>query len=118
MKNYRCNKEGIFVSELEMLRSKIEKTTLEILELLNERGEIAQENGKQKDIEGVKRFEPVQERKVLALSAANNKGPYETSTAQRIFKQTFKASLELQEDDNRKALLVSRKRKPDNAVES
>ncbi len=106
------------MSELEMLRSKIEKTTLEILELLNERGEIAQEIGKQKEMQGVKRFDPVQERKLLDLIAANNKGPFETSTVQHIFKQIFKASLELQEDDNRKALLVSRKKKPENTVVS
>lgn len=45
------------------------------------------------------------------MIAENNEGPFETSTVQHIFKTIFKASLELQEDDNRKALLVSRKKK-------
>ena len=44
------------------------------------------------------------------MIAENNEGPFETSTVQHIFKTIFKAGLELQEDDNRKALLVSRKR--------
>ena len=101
-----------------MLRSQIEKTTLQIVELLNERGRIAQEIGKLKEMQGVKRFDPVQERKLLDLIADHNEGPFETSTVQHIFKQIFKASLELQEDDNRKALLVSRKKKPENTVVS
>ncbi|PGM50789.1 chorismate mutase, partial [Bacillus sp. AFS053548] len=45
-----------------------------------------------------------------------NEGPFETSTLQHIFKTIFQASLELQEDDHRKALLVSRKKKPDNTI--
>ncbi|WP_242698384.1 bifunctional 3-deoxy-7-phosphoheptulonate synthase/chorismate mutase [Bacillus sp. SD088] len=104
------------MSELELLRDKIEKKTLEILELLNERGEISKEIGRQKETQGVKRFDPVQERKIMDMVAAHNKGPYETSTLQHIFKQILKASLELQEDDNRKALLVSRKKKSENTV--
>lgn len=104
------------MSELEVLRSQIEEKTLQILELLNERGKIAQQIGKIKESQGVKRFDPVQERKLLDLIAAHNKGPFETSTLQHIFKEIFKASLELQEDDKNKALLVSRKNKPENTV--
>jgi len=106
------------LSELELLRAEIEKTTLKMLELLNERGRIAQEIGKLKEMQGVKRFDPVQERKLLNLLADHNEGPFDTSTVQHIFKQIFKASLELQEDDNRKALLVSRKKKPEDTVVS
>ncbi|MBS4176612.1 bifunctional 3-deoxy-7-phosphoheptulonate synthase/chorismate mutase [Lederbergia citrea] len=101
-----------------MLRSKIEKTTLQMLELLNERGRIAQEIGKLKEMQGVKRFDPVQERKLLNLLADHNEGPFDTSTVQHVFKQIIQASLELQEDDNRKALLVSRKKKSEDTVVS
>src|SRR5690606_4823589 len=45
-----------------------------------------------------------------------NDGPFETSTLQHIFKEIFKAGLELQEDDHRKALLVSRKKHPENTI--
>ncbi|MBS4209812.1 bifunctional 3-deoxy-7-phosphoheptulonate synthase/chorismate mutase [Bacillus sp. FJAT-50079] len=106
------------MSELEVLRSKIEKTTLQMLELLNERGRIAQEIGKLKEMQGTKRFDPVQERKLLNLLAEHNEGPFDTSTVQHVFKQIFQASLELQEDDNRKALLVSRKKKPEDTIVS
>src|SRR5699024_10671751 len=87
-----------------------------MLKLLNERGEIAQEIGKLKEMQGVKRFDPVQERRLLDLLAEHNKGPFETSTVQHLFKQIFKASLGLQEDDNRKALHVSRKKKPTDTI--
>ncbi|HEX6594634.1 MAG TPA: bifunctional 3-deoxy-7-phosphoheptulonate synthase/chorismate mutase [Bacillota bacterium] len=106
------------MSELKVLRSQIEEKTLELLKLLNERGEIAQQIGKLKEMQGVKRFDPVQERRLLDLIAKHNKGPFTTSTVQHLFKQIFKASLGLQEDDNRKALLVSRKKKPTDTIVS
>lgn len=103
-------------NELEILREEIEEVNMQILELLNQRGSIVQQIGKIKEMQGVKRFDPVRERRLLNLVAENNNGPFETSTLQHIFKTIFKASLELQKEDNRKALLVSRKRKPENTV--
>src|SRR5690625_7257063 len=47
-----------------------------------------------------------------------NKGPFVDSTVEHIFKEIFKASLELQQDDHRKALLVSRKKKPEDTIVS
>ena len=41
----------------------------------------------------------------------NNDGPFKNATVEHIFKEIFKASFEIQEDDHRKALLVSRKEK-------
>lgn len=97
--------------QLGRLRSEIDQLNLQILELLNERGRLVQEVGNLKEVQGVKRFDPVRERNMLDLIAENNNGPFETSTLQHIFKQIFQAGLELQEDDHPKALLVSRKKK-------
>lgn len=97
--------------QLGRLRSEIDQLNLQILELLNKRGRLVQEVGNLKEVQGVKRFDPVRERNMLDLIAENNNGPFETSTLQHIFKQIFQAGLELQEDDHRKALLVSRKKK-------
>lgn len=101
---------------LEQLRGQIDQLNLEILELLNKRGEIAKEIGELKGTQGVKRFDPVRERESLNHILANHNGPFEASTIQHIFKEIFKASLELQEDDHRKALLVSRKKKSEDTV--
>ncbi|PFE03588.1 bifunctional 3-deoxy-7-phosphoheptulonate synthase/chorismate mutase [Bacillus cereus] len=102
--------------ELDLLRSQIDQINLQILELLNERGRLVQEVGKLKEVQGVKRFDPVRERNMLDLIAEKNDGPFETSTLQHIFKQIFQTGLELQEDDHRKALLVSRKRKSEDTI--
>ena len=101
---------------IQQIRAELDEINLKILELINKRGELVKEIGKIKLKSGINRFDPVRERDMLDLIAAHNKGPFETSTIQHLFKQIFKASLELQEDDNRKALLVSRKRQPKDTV--
>ncbi|WP_209123896.1 bifunctional 3-deoxy-7-phosphoheptulonate synthase/chorismate mutase [Alkalihalobacillus sp. BA299] len=102
--------------QLDNLRDKLDEVNLQLLELINERARLVQEIGKVKNKQGVNRFDPVRERKMLDLIAENNNGPFETSTLQHLFKQIFKAGLELQEDDNRKALLVSRKKHPEDTI--
>ncbi|MDC2864278.1 bifunctional 3-deoxy-7-phosphoheptulonate synthase/chorismate mutase [Bacillus sp. BP-3] len=101
---------------LEQLRSEMDEINLQLLHLLNKRGTVVQRMGQQKKRQGMKRFDPVREREVLDMIAEHNEGPFETSTVQHIFKMIFKASLELQENDNRKALLVSRKKKQENTI--
>ncbi|MGE8203279.1 bifunctional 3-deoxy-7-phosphoheptulonate synthase/chorismate mutase [Heyndrickxia sp. NPDC080065] len=103
-------------NELTQLRNKIDEINLEILKLLNERAEVAIEIGKQKKKQGLNRFDPVRERQALDLIMQHHQGPFETSTIQHIFKEIFKASLELQEDDHRKVLLVSRKAQSNNTI--
>ncbi|KEF37630.1 chorismate mutase [Schinkia azotoformans MEV2011] len=102
--------------ELETLRAQLDEVNLKLLELINKRGEIVQEIGKVKEKQGVNRFDPVRERHMLNLILENNNGPFENSTIQHIFKEIFKAGLEMQEDDHRKALLVSRKKKAEDTV--
>ncbi|WP_404452237.1 bifunctional 3-deoxy-7-phosphoheptulonate synthase/chorismate mutase [Virgibacillus necropolis] len=104
------------INELTQLRNKIDEINLEILTLLNERAEVVQEIGTHKGKQGVNRFDPVRERQALDLIMENHAGPFEASTIQHIFKEIFKASLELQEDNHRKALLVSRKARPENTI--
>lgn len=102
--------------QLDSLRAQLEDVNLKLLSLLNERAQIVKDIGKVKETSGVNRFDPVRERYMLDRIAELNEGPFETSTLQHIFKEIFKASLELQEDDHRKALLVSRKKKPENTI--
>ncbi|RKD68749.1 3-deoxy-D-arabinoheptulosonate-7-phosphate synthase /chorismate mutase [Sinobaca qinghaiensis] len=102
--------------QLDALRDELDKVNLQILDLINERASLAKKIGQVKDTGGKNRFDPVRERNMLDLIAENNKGPFETSTVQHLFKQIFKASLEIQEDDNRKALLVSRKKKQEDTI--
>lgn len=103
-------------SEMEQLREQMDKVNLEILELINKRAGINQEIGELKTKQSIKRFDPVREREMLDKIKSNNDGPFQDSTLEHIFKEIFKASLELQEEDNSKALLVSRKKQPENTV--
>jgi 3-deoxy-7-phosphoheptulonate synthase/chorismate mutase len=102
--------------KLDQLRIELDEVNLKLLEVINERARLVQEIGRVKSTQGVNRFDPVRERSMLDHIAEHNKGPFETSTLQHLFKQIFKASLELQEEDNSKALLVSRKKHPENTV--
>ncbi|PAD33923.1 MULTISPECIES: bifunctional 3-deoxy-7-phosphoheptulonate synthase/chorismate mutase [Terribacillus] len=104
------------MDELTVLRKKLDEVNLELLALINERGKLVQEIGEVKKKQGTKRFDPVRERDMLNVISDNNKGPFQDATLQHLFKEIFKASLELQEDDMHKALLVSRRRKPENTV--
>ena len=45
-----------------------------------------------------------------------NKGPLPNGVLEHIFKGIFKSALEIQEDDQRNALLVSRKRKAEDTI--
>lgn len=102
--------------ELEELRNQVSEINLQLLKLINQRGRIAQEIGKVKETQGVNRYDPVRERAMLDELLQHHDGPFEPSTIQHIFKEIFKANLELQEDDHRKALLVSRKKKPEDTI--
>ncbi len=102
--------------QLENLRNQLDDVNLKLLDVINERAKLVQEIGRVKSTQGVNRFDPVRERKMLDLIAEKNEGPFETSTLQHLFKKIFQAGLELQEEDNSKALLVSRKKKPEDTV--
>ena len=102
--------------QLEELRGQLDDVNEKLVELMNERAQLAQEIGRVKSSQGMNRFDPVRERKMLDMIEEKNKGPFETGTLQHLFKQIFKASLELQEDDHRKALLVSRKKHPEDTI--
>ncbi|WP_404453910.1 bifunctional 3-deoxy-7-phosphoheptulonate synthase/chorismate mutase [Oceanobacillus kapialis] len=106
------------MSDMDQLREQMDSVNLEILKLINQRAEIVQQIGQIKAKQSMKRFDPVRERDMLDQITSKNDGPFEKSTIEHIFKEIFKASLELQEDDHRKALLVSRKKKPEDTIVS
>lgn len=102
--------------KLDQLRSELDKVNLDLLSLINKRGDLVKEIGQIKEQQGMNRFDPVRERAMLDQLSQHNDGPFEDSTIVHLFKEIFKAALELQEDDHRKALLVSRKKKPEDTV--
>lgn len=103
-------------NRLNELRTRIDSIDMELLKLLNRRAEVVEEIGKAKEVQGTKRYDPVRERQLLDRISENNQGPFSTETLQHLFKEIFKVSLHLQKTDNSEALLVSRKRKPEDTI--
>lgn len=101
---------------VETMRKQIDEINLEILALINKRASLVQELGKEKLKQGINRFDPEREREMLNLLVENNNGPFEDNTIRHLFKQIFQASLDLQKSDNKKVLLVSRKKQPEDTV--
>ncbi|MCP1312563.1 bifunctional 3-deoxy-7-phosphoheptulonate synthase/chorismate mutase [Paenibacillus tyrfis] len=101
---------------LEPLRQKLDETNRQLLELLSERAQIAQEIGNIKEKQGIPKFDPVREKEMLTELVASNKGPFTDDTIRHLFKQIFQASLNLQVTDHKKQLLVSRKKQKEDTV--
>ncbi|HEY2421124.1 MAG TPA: bifunctional 3-deoxy-7-phosphoheptulonate synthase/chorismate mutase [Neobacillus sp.] len=105
-------------NNLDELRTRIDEVNLELLRLINERALLVQEIGRVKGSQGVYRFDPVRERMMLDNIKEHNDGPFDNSIIDHLFKEIFKAGLDLQKDDHSKALLVSRKKKPEDTIVS
>ncbi|MBU3113506.1 bifunctional 3-deoxy-7-phosphoheptulonate synthase/chorismate mutase [Clostridium lacusfryxellense] len=102
--------------ELDELRTKVDNLNLALLKLINDRAKLVQEIGTAKKSQGVHRYDPVREREMLNSINEHNNGPFEKATIEHVFKEIFKAGLELQKDDHSRTLLVSRKHKPENTI--
>lgn len=102
--------------ELDVLRDKLNTINGQLLSLLNERADIARQIGEVKQKQGIPKYDPVREKQMLDDLVAKNEGPFEDSTIKHLFKQIFKASLDLQQDGHKKLLLVSRQSQLANTV--
>ncbi|MGG0644780.1 bifunctional 3-deoxy-7-phosphoheptulonate synthase/chorismate mutase [Sporosarcina gallistercoris] len=101
---------------LEELRSQVTELNVKILDLINDRTAVVQEIGKVKEKQGVNRYDPVREREMLDFLKEANKGPIPNGILEQVFKGIFMSALEVQEDEQKKALLVSRKRKAEDTI--
>ncbi|HEX7056125.1 MAG TPA: bifunctional 3-deoxy-7-phosphoheptulonate synthase/chorismate mutase [Bacilli bacterium] len=102
--------------QIAQLREQLTKVNRELLELLNRRAKIARELGEVKRQKAMPEYDPVREKQMLEDLVARNTGPFDDATVKHLFKQIFQASLDLQQTDQKKVLLVSRKRKETDTV--
>lgn len=99
------------------LRAEVDQINRELLTLLSRRGEVVAQIGHAKTQEGrPNHYDPSREEKQLKELEALNPGPFPTATVKAIFKEIFKASLALEESNDKKQLLVSRKVKKEDTV--
>ena len=101
---------------LEQLRQKVDALNIDILDLINERTALVKQIGKVKEKQGVNRYDPIREREMLNFLKDYNKGPLPNGILDEIFKGIFMSALEIQKDEENNALLVSRKKKPEDTI--
>ena len=106
------------MKSIEELRREIDVINRELLTLLNQRAELAAEIGRVKSLEGKSQshYDPVREDQQLRELETLNKGPFSHATVKKIFTEIFRASLDLEETNDKKQLLVSRKVKAGDTV--
>jgi 3-deoxy-7-phosphoheptulonate synthase / chorismate mutase len=102
--------------QLEHMREKLDFVNEQLLSLMSERAAIVQEIGAFKQKQGIPKFDPVREHEMLERLVSINSGPFDDATIRHLFKQIFKASLDLQKSEHRKELLVSRKKQSEDTV--
>ncbi|WP_038058373.1 bifunctional 3-deoxy-7-phosphoheptulonate synthase/chorismate mutase [Thermus amyloliquefaciens] len=95
------------------LRKEVDRVNREILRLLSERGRLVQEIGRIQTELGLPHYDPKREEEMLSYLTAENPGPFPAETIRKLFKEIFKASLDLEEKEDQKKFLYSRKHKPE-----
>lgn len=101
---------GGVTPSIESLRQEIDGINLELLTLISRRAALAAQIGQIKTLEGrPNHYDPAREEKQLKTLEEQNPGPFSGATVKAIFKEIFRASLDLEESNDKKQLLVSRK---------
>lgn len=95
------------------LRKEVDRVNRELLRLFSERGRLVQEIGRLQTELGLPHYDPKREEEMLAYLTAENPGPFPPETIRKLFKEIFKASLDLEEQEDQKKFLYSRKHKPE-----
>ena len=98
----------------EGLRAEIDRINLQILELLSRGGELVCEIGRISSTQSDRTFDPEGEQGMLDRLIQANRGPYPNGFIAHLFKEIFKASLNL--EHNHSPLLSSRVGHPEGTV--
>lgn len=95
------------------LRKEVDRVNRELLRLLSERGRLVQEIGRIQTELGLPHYDPKREEEMLGYLTRENPGPFPNETIRKLFKEIFQASLDLEERQDQKRFLYSRKHKPE-----
>jgi 3-deoxy-7-phosphoheptulonate synthase/chorismate mutase len=95
-------------NKLQELRSQIDDINTQLLALLNQRAEIASQIGKVQAELGSRFYDPQREAEMLEALQMKNEGPFSNATISALFKEIFKATLAMEEDEAKANFLVQR----------
>ena len=102
---------------LTQLRNRIDEINDQLLDLLNERTALVEAIGREKDKQGLKKYDPIREQQIIEKLREKNQGPLTDEMLIHVFKEIFKVSVKLQEEkSHKKGLLVSRNNKLEDTV--
>ncbi len=96
-------------SKLFELREQIDDINLQLLELLNRRASIASEIGQVQQELGTRFYDPQREATMLQALEHVNHGPFSNAAINSLFKEIFRATLAMEEQEARASMLVQRK---------
>ena len=97
-------------ASIESLRAQIDLINDDLIRLISRRAALAAEIGHVKTLEGrPHHYDPAREERQLKYIEEVNPGPFSAAALKSIFKEIFRASLDLEEANDKKQLLVSRK---------
>ncbi|MCK6578932.1 MAG: bifunctional 3-deoxy-7-phosphoheptulonate synthase/chorismate mutase [Anaerolineae bacterium] len=94
---------------LSELRAQVDDINMQILELLSQRARIVSEIGKVHTAMGNAHYDPAREAEMLTRLQQANRGPFSNQTIQALFREIFRASLEMEEQQARAKIKVQRK---------
>jgi 3-deoxy-7-phosphoheptulonate synthase / chorismate mutase len=102
--------------KIQSLRKQIDELNLRILELLSERGRVAEAIGELQTALGLPHYDPVREKEMLdALSEANH-GPFSDEAVKSLFKKIFQASMQVGLEAEKVRYLTARQGQGENTV--
>jgi 3-deoxy-7-phosphoheptulonate synthase/chorismate mutase len=91
------------------LRAQVDVINMQILDLLSKRASIVTEIGKIHTSMGNAHYDPEREAHMLQALEQSNKGPFSNETIKALFREIFRASLALEEQQARAKMRVHRK---------
>jgi 3-deoxy-7-phosphoheptulonate synthase/chorismate mutase len=95
-------------SALDAIRQELDQINDDLLHLFSRRATLALEVRRVKEAQGTPLYQPEREAAMLEALVAKNRGPFTDEVVRALFRQVFRASVSLMEDQAQSALKVSR----------
>ncbi len=102
-------------SQIQSLRDQVDSVNFELLKLLSKRAQLVTQIGERQTDLGLRHYDPARESQMLEVLEKANPGPFSNATIKQLFKEVFKASLDLEEKQDKPKLKYSRKAHPDDS---
>ncbi len=101
---------------LQELRAQVDTINMQMLDLLSQRAQAVSQIGKVLEELGSEHYDPSREAQMLTALEMANKGPFSNETIKALFREIFRASLALEEQQARAKMRVQRKTSDERTV--